>query len=403
LASLNCADPIGSAFTAAVGFPINVGAVNYTAGRTTYRDRGVYAQSSYGLTDRLKLTGGVRYTRDEQTNEATRISYTFPVTPPFTGAATAKCTDPSTNPTCSQTLEQKSDKPTWLLGLDYKPTDDVLIYGKYARGYRAGGVFSNAPIDHRTFEPEKVDNYELGLKTTFRGPVRGTFNVAAFYNDFSDQQLQFGFDAKVDPVTGASAPVSPTTAIINAGQSRIYGAEVDTSITPLEGLTLELSYTYLKAEIREIAAVSTSDPNYQPATSEIQPGSPLVLSPENKYSISANYRLPFRESIGRISLGATFVHTDEQVTTYAYQNPILLAAFGGDLGVIPASNLLSLNASWESIAGSPVDVSAYATNVTQEHYYQFVPGLASSGAEFAVLGEPRIYGVRVRYRFGAAR
>ena len=400
LASLNCSDPIGSAFTAAIGFPIHVGAVNYTAGETTYRNRGIYLQSSYGLTDQLKLTGGVRYTWDKQTNEATRISYSFPVTPPFTGPAVARCTDPSTNPTCSQTLEQKSDKPTWLVGLDYKPTDDVLVYGKYARGYRAGGVFTNAPIDHRTFEPEQVDNYEVGLKTTFRGPVRGTFNVAAFYNDFSNQQLQFGFDARVDPATGASAPVSPTTAIINAGKSRIYGAELDASIAPVEGLTLDLSYTYLKAEIRKIAAVDTTDPNYQPQTTEIEPGSPLVLSPENKYSVSGNYTLPLPVSIGRISVGATFVHTDEQLTSYAYQAPAILAAFGRDLGTIPARDLLSLNASWESIAGSPVDLSAFATNVTQEEYYQFVPGLATSGAEFAVLGEPRMYGVRLRYRFG---
>lgn len=400
LATFNCSDPIGSAFTAAIGFPINVGAVNYTAGRTTYRNRGIYAQSTFGLTDQLSLTAGARYTWDEQTNQATRISYSFPVTPPFTGPAVARCTDPSTSPSCSQTLEQKSDKPTWLIGLDHKPNDDVLLYGKYARGYRAGGVFTNAPIDHRTFEPEKVENFEVGMKTSFRGALRGTFNVAAFYNDFSDQQLQFGFDARVDPVTGASAPVSPTTAVINAGKSRIYGAEVEASIAPLDGLTFELSYTYLKAEIREITAVETADPNYQSATAEIESGSPLALSPENKYSLSGNYTLPLPSSIGRLSVGATFVHTDEQLTTYAYQSPAVLAVFGTDLGVIGARDLLSLNMSWESIANSPIDLSLFATNVTQEEYYQFVPGVATSGSEFAVLGEPRMYGVRLRYRFG---
>jgi iron complex outermembrane receptor protein len=400
LASLNCSDPIGAAFTAAIGFPTNVGAVNYTAGRTSYRDHGLYAQSSFGLTDQLKLTGGLRYTWDKQSNDATRISYSFPVTPPYTGPAVSRCTDPSTTPSCSQSLEQKSDKATWLLGLDYKPTDDVLLYGKYARGYRAGGVFTNAPIDHRTFEPEKVDNFEVGMKTSYGNDIRGTFNVAAFYNDFSDQQLQFGFDAKVDPATGASAPVAPTTAIINAGKSRIYGAEVDASIAPLDGLTFELSYTYLKAEIRKIEAVNTVDPNYQAATSELEPGSPLALSPENKYSLSANYTLPLPGDIGRLRFGATFVHTDEQLTTYAYQDPALRTLFGGDLGTLDARDLLSLNASWESIAGTPVDVSAFATNVTGEKYYNFVPGLATSGSEFAVLGEPRMYGVRLRYRFG---
>lgn len=401
LSTLTCTDPIGSAFTAAIGFPTFVGAVNYTAGRTTYRNRGVYTQSTFGLTDELKLTAGARYTWDEQTNEATRISYNFPVTPPFTGPVIQRCTDPTTSPSCTQTLKQKSDKPTWLVGLDYQPNDDMLLYGKYARGYRAGGVFTNAPIDHRTFDPEQVDNFEAGMKTSFRGAVRGTFNIAAFYNDFSDQQLQFGFDARVDPLTGASAPVSPTTAVINAGKSRIYGAEVEMSIAPLDGLTFDVSYTYLKAEIREIAAVDTLDPNYQSASAEIASGSPILLSPENKYSLSGSYTLPLPQSIGRISLGATFVHTDDQLTTYVYQSPAVLAAFGANLGEISARDLLNLNMSWESVANSPVDLSLFATNVTQEKYYQFVPGVSSSGSEFAALGEPRMYGVRLRYRFGA--
>jgi iron complex outermembrane receptor protein len=400
LSTFNCTDPIGSAFTAAIGFPINVGSVNYTAGETTFRNRGLYAQSSFDITDQFKLTGGVRYTWDEQRNQATRITYSFPVTFPYTGPVGSRCTDPSTAPSCTQRLEQKSDKPTWLVGLDYKPTDDVLLYGKYARGYRAGGVFTNAPIDHRTFEPEQVDNFEVGIKTSFRGAVPGTFNVATFYNDFSDQQLQFGFDARVDPVTGATAPVSPTTAIINAGKSRIYGAEVEASIQPVEGLRFDLSYTYLKAEIREIAAVNSVDPNYQPQTSQIEKGSPLALSPENKYALTGTYTLPLPESIGLVSIGATFVHTDEQLTSYAYRDPRILAAFGRDLGTLDSRDLLSLSMNWESIAGSPIDVSAFATNVTQEEYYAYVPGLATSGGEFAVLGEPRMYGMRVRYRFG---
>jgi iron complex outermembrane receptor protein len=406
VASFSCSDPIGSVFSAALsqqlGFPvpINVGAVNYTAGETTFRNRGAYLQSSFNLTDQFKLTTGVRYTWDEQTNEATRISYSFPVLPPFTGGATSRCTDPSTNPTCTQTLAQKSEKPTWLVGLDYKPTDDMLLYGKYARGYRAGGVFTNAPIDHRTFEPEQVDNFEVGMKTSFRAAVSGTFNVAAFYNDFSDQQLQFGFDARIDPLTGASAPVAPTTAIVNAGKSRIYGLEVEASISPLTGLVFEASYTYLNAEIREIAAVQTVDPNYQPQTSQIAIGSPLVLSPENKYTLSGGYTLPLAENIGRITLGAIFTHTDEQVTSYAYQDPVMRTAFGGDLGTLASRNLLNLNLNWDSIAGAPIDASIFATNVTEEEYYQYVPGLATSGNEFAVLGEPRMYGMRLRYRFG---
>jgi iron complex outermembrane receptor protein len=409
LATLDCTDPIGSTFSAVVsqslGFPVptipvQIGAVNYTAGETFYRDRGVYAQSTYSLTDKLKLTGGVRGTWDEQSNTATRITNNFSVLPPYAPGATPKCTDPSTAPTCSEHLKEKSSKPTWLIDLDYKLTDDVMTYAKYARGYRAGGVFSNAPIDHRTFAPETVNAYEAGIKSSFLAPVRGLFNLAAFYNDFTNQQLQFGFNPSRDPVTKAMAPVSPTTAIINAGKSRIYGAEVEVQVTPVDNLSFDVNYTYLNATIRHINAVSTSDPNYVPDTSLITPGSPLVLSPKNKVTVTGTYTLPLPTSIGRVIFGATFAHTDKQLTNYAYLNPATVAAFGQSFGYVPSTDLLNLNLNWNSIGGSPVDVSLFATNVTGKEYYQFIPGLGSSGNEFGVIGEPRMYGGRIRVHFG---
>lgn len=401
-ATLNCSDPLGSAFSALTGFlvPVNVGSVNYTAGKTTYRDRGIYTQSSYSLTNQLKLTAGARYTSDKQSNEATRITYRFPVLPPFTGAATPVCTDPATAPSCNQVLQQKSGKPTWLIDVDYKPTDNTLLYGKYARGYRAGGIFSNAPIDHRTYDPEKVDNYEIGLKTSYPGALKGVFDVAAFYNDFSNQQLQFGFVPRVDPVTHIPAPVSPTGAIINAGKSRIYGVEIETSITPLEGFNFDLSYTYLKAEIRKIASFDTTDPNYQAATSTYAPGTPFLLTPKHKYSLTGSYKLPLSDAIGHITVGANLVYTSAQLGSYGAQVPGLLQAFGGDIWTIPSRYILNLNLSWNSISGGPVDISAFATNVTNKSYYQVINSLAATGVETANPGEPRMYGVRLRYRFG---
>src|SRR5262249_16913891 len=177
-ATFDCTDPLGSTFTAltaqglaGAGVPppypaIHIGAVNYTAGETWYRSKGVYAQSTYSLTDRLKVTGGLRGTWDSQSNTSTRITNNFSVVPPYAAGVTCTCTDPSQAPTCVEHLHESSSKPTWLIDFDYKLTDDMMTYAKYSRGYRAGGIFANAPIDHRTFEPEKVDAYELGLKSS---------------------------------------------------------------------------------------------------------------------------------------------------------------------------------------------------------------------------------------------
>jgi iron complex outermembrane receptor protein len=233
--------------------------------------------------------------------------------------------------------------------------------------------------------------------------VSGVFNVAAFYNNFTDQQLQFGMNARVDPLTGATAPVSPTTAIINAGKSRIYGVEIDTSITPVRGLVFDLNYTYLKTEIREIAPVSTTDPNYSVSAGTIPAGTPLTLSPKNKYTVSGRYTLPLDRNIGDISVGATFIHVDSQLSNFNYLNPATVAAVGGNYGTLDSYNLLNANLGWGSIFGSSIDVNVFATNLTNKQYYTYIPGLGStqSTLETAALGEPRMYGIRLRYRFGA--
>jgi iron complex outermembrane recepter protein len=395
----SCSDPLGSAFTPLAGMPTQVGQVGLGAAETTFRNRGVYAQSTYNFTDQWHLTAGLRYTWDEQKADIGHTTSFFPVTPPYTGEPEQVCTDPTTDPSCRQSLKIKSDKPTWLLGVDYFATEDILLYGKYSRGYRAGGIVNRAPYDYRSFEPEELDNYEVGIKTSFDGAISGIFNVAAFYNDLSNQQLQIGFDASVDE-QGIPSGVAPTTGIGNAGKSRIYGAEVEASLVPLEGLILSLNYTWLNAELREIEDIETMDPLYQAQNTQIDSGSPLWQSPDNQLNLSVNYTLPLDISLGRVSLGVTYVYIDEQLTNYSYENPQVLAIYGENLGELPSIDLVNANINWEGVAGLPVDLSVFGTNLTDEHYYGYVPGLGSAGLETAVLGQSRMYGVRLRYRFG---
>jgi iron complex outermembrane receptor protein len=202
--------------------------------------------------------------------------------------------------------------------------------------------------------------------------------------------------------------VSPTTAIVNAGKSRIWGIEVESTITPFKGFTLDGAYTYLNATIRKIRTFGdspTPDGLFVPSQAEIPSGSPLALSPKNKFSITGTYTLPLDPDIGKISVGATFTHTDKQLTNYVYLNPAAVALFGGhNYGYVGATNLLNLNMNWNSVAGYPIDLSLFATNVTQKHYYGFIAGLGGLtgfGSEFATLGEPRMFGGRIRYRFGS--
>jgi len=412
---LQCNDPIGfltylgaAAQVAAAGGnpatlpPIHVGSVNYTVGKTRFQDYGIYAQATYALTDALKVTGGLRYTWDKQENTSLRQTYTLMYPPaygPFyslPGAPNPRCTDPtSTANGCVVTLNQKSNKPTWLIDFDYNFTPNVMVYAKYARGYRAATIAPNVAAPLNLVAPEKVDSYELGLKSSFRGAVRGTFNLAAFYNDFANQQLQVGFNAV--PGSGQASTAAP----VNAGKSQIYGLEAEATLNPFEGMDLAASYTYLHTEIKSVPAslYTYSDPNFTLAA-PFMVGDPEVLSPKHKLTVSANYTLPLDASVGRISFGASYTWRSKMLVNYIdRENPNpAIAAFS----TLPSLGLLNLNAGWTSIAGSPFDLMVFATNVTKEKYYTYAAGLGSPevGFETASVGEPRMFGATLKFHFG---
>jgi iron complex outermembrane receptor protein len=382
--------------------PINVGSVNYTVGETRFSNYGTYAQATYALAEKLKLTGGIRYTWDRQSNTSLRQTYTLAYPPGYgplpsvPGTSNPRCTDPtSIADGCVVTLKQKSSKPTWLVGLDYNVSPDVLLYAKYARGYRSATIAPNVAAPLNLVGPEKVDSYELGFKSSFHGAIPATLNLAAFYNDFANQQLQVGFNAV--PGSGQSSTAAP----VNAGKSEIYGLEAEGSITPFEGLNLAASYTYLHTEIKSVpdTLLSYNDPNFTLAA-PFQVGDPEVLAPKHKLTVSANYTLPLDEKIGRITFGGSYTYRTKMLVNYvdrANPNPDI-AAFS----TLPSLGLLNLNLGWNAIAGSPIDLSLFATNVTKKKYYAFAPGLGSPqlGFEVASVGEPRMYGLRLRYSFG---
>ena len=348
--------------------PLGIGSVNYTAGKTYYNDAGAYEQSTYSLLDTLKLTEGLRYTWDQTHNNSQLITYTVPAAglSGWTDTHTAQ-TQPRPFLPATCIFRQNSSAPTWLLGLDYTPTEDMLVYGKYSRGYRAGGVSPQAPTEFATFQQEKVDTYEVGFKSTFHAVVSGTFNIAAFYNNFRDQQLQLDFNPK------PGIAVSPASGILNVGKSRISGVEVETSFNLFEGFTLATNYTYLDTRIQQIATVQTPAASPYDVVFPGAVGDSLTLSPKNKVSTTATYALPLSENIGKIAVSATFTHTGSEIANYVDgSSPVPQLT---SLGTLPALNLLNLNLNWNSIMGTRLSAALFAANVTNKQYYTYVPGI----------------------------
>jgi outer membrane receptor protein involved in Fe transport len=104
------------------------------------------------------------------------------------------------------------------------------------------------------------------------------------------------------------------------------------------------------------------------------------------------YQLPLAPDIGDIDLGATYAYTGERRTAATSQSP-------NDM--LPAFSLLNLNINWNRLFGSPFDISLFGTNVLDKEYSTYYSGSWKAlGFDTRQVGQPRMYGARLRYNFG---
>jgi len=356
------------------------------------RSIGLYAQGTYSLTEQLAITAGLRYSMDKATGNGGRLQLTFPSpnTPTVSACATPKRKAIpgliSTVPCDSGTLVQESKKPTWVVDVEYKPTPDALLYAKYSRGYRAGGL-DPVIFGAESWRPETVDNFEVGSKLSFDGTFNGYLNVAGFYSKISDQQLQISLIGKSGSGIGSAAP------IVNVGKSRIWGLEADAGIEVFEGLKLDAGYAYLNTKLEEYTPPFLAPDSPYGSATPVAVGGRLPLAPEHRVTLSATYALPIDERLGELSISANYVYTSSQETSDRISNPY---------STIGASNLLNANIDWRDIAGKPLDIALFVTNLTKSKYVSNIQNnWGPAGYEVRLAGMPRMYGVRVKVRFGS--
>ena len=180
----------------------------------------MFGQAEYAFTNQLKAILGLRY--EEETRELQGFGSAF-------GGAVAL---PPT------TVDTRMTPLTGKAALEFKPSDNLLIYGSISRGAKSGGFTAYNTPDRsgiEPFEPEILWAYEVGFKADPSRAVQ--INGAAYYYDYTDQQV-------LSAVCGAGGPIGRFT---NA-DSKIYGAELEGVLRPSASLRISQSLSYKKGE-----------------------------------------------------------------------------------------------------------------------------------------------------------
>lgn len=212
---------------------------------TTYEELGVFADLTYKFTDRFDVTVGARWSTNDQT--FAQISAGGPLVPE--GRTPSKSSE---------------DVWTYMLSPRFHASEDTMIYGRIASGYRPGGpnvALAGAPLQ---VDSDSLVNYEFGVKSEFL-EGRAFIDIALFYMDWEDIQL-----------TIAEGGVSY---LDNAGTAESKGIELSAAFAPVDGLRLGINASYTDATL-------TEDP---PPPNAGAAGDRLPRIPEWSGSLTADY------------------------------------------------------------------------------------------------------------------
>ncbi len=289
-----------------------------------------------------------------------------------------KSIDQSSSTAGSETLEDSWNNFSPSASLHYDISDDISAYTTFSKGFKAGG-FNAAVFQGRAYEPEKVTNYEFGLKTSLLDG-RLQANLSAFYMDYSNLQV----------LVRRLGPGGTTiNAVDNAASAIIKGIEFDFVARPTDRLKLDGNLAYLDATFDEYLANDRHRGNEAFDVS----GNQIPNAPEFSFNLGVTYDQPIGD------WGIARLHGD-----YAYSGRIFFSPFGFDSPLESQKAYSLVNA---SIALEPNDsvwrIKAWVKNLTDElvagRVAEVPPGGLTGPLQSIAYQTPRTYGVTVSFTF----
>ena len=264
-------------------FPGGVLSVGSSAiARNDSKSIAAYGQAEIHVTPQLDVVLGARITKDDKSGSL-GVGKVKPPTPTLASVEAQLLPIPFT---------YKKTKPNWLIGVNYKPTDDILIYGKYSTAFVSGGSVAGVP-----FEPETAKSWEAGAKAElFDRRLRANLSVyTVTYRNFQTAQGSTLFKAYLNGVgAGLHIPglndgsatqillgdVIGTFILPQGGPVKSKGFEFDATAAPVRGVTLGGSLGYSKTTFSNVNPVllAANGGSYEP-----------TLRPDWTATLSAGY------------------------------------------------------------------------------------------------------------------
>jgi iron complex outermembrane receptor protein len=319
----------------------------------TDKSKALYGQVTYAMNDRLNLSAGVRYTW-EDVEILQRADSLVAI---LNGGNHAR----------------KDSKPSWLLGVDYKVSPDLMIYLNQRGSWRTGGFNGTSAAsfpDAATFKPETTYDVEIGAKYAGDwGSVPARVNIAIYNQDIKDVQRA--------PYLNISALAG------NVNKARVTGTEIDASFHLMHWLEVGGAFAYTHAKY--------SDPNAVVAGANFIFG-PYADSP--KTTASAFFRTSTQlGTSGEVAFRVDAYHQ----SSFYYSN---LAASLVPNALIDGYSLINARAELNGIAGSKVDAAIFAKNLTDKEYeVGGFPLGAVTGSNGTLPGTPRMIGLEFSIKF----
>jgi iron complex outermembrane receptor protein len=347
----------------------NLGFVNFNAAYTQEtRSWAVFGQLEYDIAPNLVLVAGARVANEEK-----ELDYLNRDVSGFFTGVIGLPTDVAFDfdrASVGDLARHDDDSVSGRLGLDWKATEDLLLYGSISRGTKSAGfnvgfldetlLFASNTVATIPYGEETLTSYEVGFKSTWAGG-RTRLNGAAFYYDYQDFQT-FRFEILNQIIFNSDAEVS--------------GVEFELQSSPTENWHFALGLSVLDATAKDI-----------PSPAGVLRDRDMVASPDIAANAIVRYEWP--AAGGRFGIQASANYQDE--VWYDIQNvPVSLE---------DGYTVANLRFSYAS-EGGDWELAAFVNNVTDEEYLAYTFDFTGTfGFNQQAYGSPRWAGVSFRYNF----